>query len=765
MLARAVTYACFLLYLTLGATFNGIVQPQTRLLGLIGVMAIGGAWVLQRRRWRASSTTALDAALLVWVAAFGVSLLGNTDQWRRIVMGMWYAGAYILAWLLLHELLANRILTRRVLMNALLLSGVLILAFGYLQARGWLTTTLPLILNGTLEFSLPRPVSTLGNANTLGAFLAVLLPLVLEAARGSKGIARALMAIYALLLGGLLVLTYSRGAWIGAAAGVGVYMLLLVGQAGWLAPRRWWEFWFAQRVAVRMGLGVTATALLVIAAVALFLVARSYLSPGGRSIDTRTWIYDTAWRVFSEQPLTGSGLFTFGTGLARYNGNPPHEPHAHAHNVVLHVAAELGVIGLLALAISVVLVVRALLRNTRRDPVVIAGAGGVAAFAVHHLFDVPIMNPVIALTCLVALVIAVAPFEPLAISHGRRQVLRFGLPVGTLILALTGLWSVLIYQQYVTIISQTANGTLTPLAGAQGLQSVVDADPGLSLYTYEQGFLYGLAGETQAAITAFERYTQIDPDYALGWLNLAALYRETGDLERAGAALARAHQLSPNEPNITYQLAEMQAQLGDSAGARSSYATALITEPDFQMLAAWNDDPLRVEVLADTPQTVPTAGSIVRDLRSGDLDAARAGLAYYRAITPSLTSAYVFDALFALRAEDRASADAALATAQASIMGQGDTAWAAYGTACRARYDGDETAVSAALAAADDALDLAPFETDWQFGANIGYTQLMRVMIPRVFLPEVGYPVASPTLIALLETFAATPETRYSSCP
>ncbi len=764
MLARAVTYACFLLYLTLGATFNGIVQPQTRLLGLIGVMAIGGAWLFQRRRWRVSST-ALDAALFVWVAAFCVSLLGNTDQWRRIVMGMWYAGAYILAWLLLHELLANRIITRRVLMNALLLSGVLILAFGYLQARVWLTTTLPLILNGSVEFSLPRPVSTLGNANTLGAFLAVLLPLVLEAARGSKGSARVLMAIYALLVGGLLILTYSRGAWIGAAAGVGVYVLLLVGQAGWLTPRRVWEFWFAQRASVRVGLGVTATAFLVIVTLAFFLVARSYLSPGGRSIDTRTWIYDTAWRVFTEQPLTGSGLFTFGTGLARYNGNPPHEPHAHAHNVVLHVAAELGVIGLLALTISVVLVIRALLHTMQRDPVVLAGASGVAAFAVHHLFDVPIMNPVIALTCLVALVIAIAPYEPLAISHRWRPVLRFGIPVGTLILALTGLWSGLIYQQYVTIITETVNGALTPLIGAQRLQSVIDADPGLSLYTYEQGFLYGLAGETQAAITAFERYTQLDPDYALGWLNLAALYRAAGDLERAGAALAQAHQLSPNEPNITYQLAEMQAQLGDTVGARGSYGLALITEPDFQMLAAWNADPLRVDVLADTPQTVPTAGSIVRDLRSGDLDAARAGLVYYRAITPSPASAYVFDALFALRAEDRTSAGAAVATAQVWNQGQGDAAWAHYGAACLARYDGDETAVSAALAAADAALELGPFETDWQFGANIGYTQLMRVMIPRVFLPEVGYPVASPTLIALLEAFAATPETRYSSCP
>ena len=764
MLARAITYACFLLYLTLGATFNGIVQPQTRLLGLLGVIAIGGAWLVARRRWRSTSTV-LDGAFLLWAVALSASLLANTDQARRILMGAWYVGAYLLLWLLLHDLLANRLITRRVLMNALLLSGVLIVAFGYLQTRTWFTSMLPLMLNGAVDFSLPRPVSTLGNANTLGAFLAVLLPLALEATRSSKGIGRGLLALYVLLIGGLLGLTYSRGAWVGAAAGVGLYVVLLLWRAGWLAPKRWRAVWSTQNTLRRSLIVAVLLMVFGVAALGSFLVARSILSPGGRSLDTRTWIYETAWQTFREQPLTGSGLFTFGTDLARFNGNPPREPHAHAHNLLLHVAAELGALGLLALAVSAGLIVRTLVQNARRDPVIIAGAGGVMAFAGHHLFDVPSLNPVIALIGLVALVIAIAPFESVTLVGARRQIMRFAVPIGALVLALTGLWSVSIYQQYVSIITQTAKGELTPLDGARQLQSVVEADSGMALYVYEQGFLYGLAGERQAAIAAFERYTQLDPDYALGWLNLYALYRAAGDLERAGAAIARAHQVSPDEQHITYQLAETQTLLGDIEGARASYQLALITEPDFQMLPTWNADPLRVEVLAATTQTVPTAGSIVRDLRQGDLEAARAGLVYYRAITPSPTSASVFDALFALRADDRAAAELALVTAQAVIQGQGDSAWSAYGAACLARYDGDETAVATALTAAREALILEPFETDWPFGANIGYTQLMRMMIPRVFLPEVGYPVVSPTLSALLETFAAVPETRYSSCP
>ena len=764
MFARAITYACFLLYLTIGASFNGIVQPQTRLLGLLGVIAIASGWLVARRRWRSTSTV-LDGAILLWAIAFGVSLLANTDQTRRILMGLWYIGAYILLWLLLHDLLANRIITRRVLMNALLLSGTLILAFGYLQARSWFMSTLPLMLNGTLEFSLPRPVSTLGNANTLGAFLAVLMPFAFEAARASKGIGRALMLIYALLVGGLLVLTYSRGAWIGAAIGIGVFGLLHVWRAGWLAPRRWRSAWLTQGLTQHIIIGAAALVILGVGALSLLFVARSFLSPGGRSLDTRTWIYNTAWLVFREQPLTGSGLFTFGTDLARFNGNPPYEPHSHAHNVLLHVAAELGAMGLLALTISLVLIVRAIGKSVQRDPVVIAGAAGAIAFAGHHLFDVPSLNPVIALTGLVALVVATAPFEPIPLVGVRRQVTSFAILIGALTLALTGLWSVSVYQQYVSIITQTAKGTLSPLEGAQQLQSVIEAEPILSLYVYEQGFLYGLAGETQAAIRAFERYTQLDPDYGLGWLNLYALYRAVGDLERAGAAIARAHEVSQTEPYITYQLAEMQAVLGAPDDARASYQLALLTEPDFQMLPVWSTDPLREEVLAATPQDVPTAGSIIRDIRVEDLTSAGTDLEYYRSITPSPTSAAVFDELIALRTNNQAGAEAALMTARTLIQGQGDGAWAEFGAACLARYMGDELAVSMALKAAQESLTQDPFETDWQFGANIGYTQLMRVMIPRVLLPEVGYPVASPALIALLETFAAEPETRYSSCP
>src|SRR5690606_25065576 len=143
----------------------------------------------------------------------------------------------------LHDLLANRAIRRGVLINALLLTGALVIVFGYLQIRMWITDMLPLMLDGTLLFNLPRPVSTLRNPNTLGAFLAVLLPLALYGVFVGKRFQRVIMAVYSLALTGLLILSYSRGAWVGAAAGAALLVILLLGVNGWLAPRRWLVWW------------------------------------------------------------------------------------------------------------------------------------------------------------------------------------------------------------------------------------------------------------------------------------------------------------------------------------------------------------------------------------------------------------------------------------------------------------------------------------------------------------------------------------------
>ncbi len=763
MVARALTYVLLLLYLTLGATISGILTPTTRQLAIGGLIIFGGIWLIGRRRW-AWHATVLDGAIPLWIVAFAISLIANLDQWRRIMIGIWYAGAYIIAWYVLHDLLANVRITRRALMTGVLLAGLLVIGFGFLQTRIWFTSSLPLMFSGVLEFSLPRPVSTLGNANTLGAFLAVLLPFAFELMRLSKGLARALAAVYFVLASVLLIFTYSRGAWIGAASGLGVYTLLVLWKGGWLSLRRLQAIWRAAPMLLRAVAVAVMVGIVAVGALAGTQIVRSVLGEGGRSASTRLWIYDAALRVFSEQPLTGSGLYTFGAGLAQYYGIPPAEPHAHAHNIVLHVSAELGLIGLAVLLITGVALVTASLRNLRADPVIAAGLGASAAFVVHHLFDVPSLNPSIALMGLIAFVVAAAPSKALRLSGFRRQVMRFAVPLVALALVISGFWSNAVYQRYIEVVSQTAGGAISFRDGADRLQSVVDADPDLSLYSYEMGYLYGLAGDTQAAIRAFERYTELEPNYPMGWMNLFALYEQAGDLPRALAAVQRAHELSAYEPTILYHLAQTQTAVGAAEAAQQTYERLLLYEPDLQLLPEWDDDPFRSAL---PPAPLSDAGQVIVYLQGGDIEGARAlwMTSDYRAYSPSQTGSHVLDMLIALHEDDRAAAADSFVAAQAWILAQGDVVWEHYGAACLARFDGNEVAVESEIRAAHEALDLAPFESDWQYGANIAYSQFMRLAITRMFLPAVEYPLVSPVLRALLETFDSTADSRYTSCP
>ena len=167
----------------------------------------------------------------------------------------------------------------------------------------------------------------------------------------------------------------------------------------WAALPRW------QKVAL--------IALALLAATGGAVVLINSLSIGGRGLDLRTWLYETAMQMFAQRPLTGNGLFTFGAGLSRLNSLPPLEPHSHAHNVILQVAAELGVVGLIALALTAWAALHALLRAIRRpvDPITVMGIAAFAGFATHQMFDLPAMMPTIALAALIALLLAVTPGE------------------------------------------------------------------------------------------------------------------------------------------------------------------------------------------------------------------------------------------------------------------------------------------------------------------------------------------------------------------
>jgi tetratricopeptide (TPR) repeat protein len=756
---RLVVVALFVYLITLGATFSGIYAPDISLLtlGISGLVLTFWLFSRWRQGWKWHHTP-LDTVFLLWVLAFGLSLVANLDAARRIAIGLWYVGVYIGVWYVLQDSLANGALSRDTLVDGLLISGFIIVVIGYWKLQSWLTKFLTL----GLSVMLPRPSSVFENPNFLSAFLIVLLPflfsrIVLAPSRH----ARILLGIFAVLALLQLFLTYSRAAWLGMAAGTAVWLGLMLAHKGLLSRSALNTWWRRQSRLWHTALLITATLTLLGGAVIIVIFVRSF-SETGRTANLRTDIYTAAIELFAEKPITGQGLFTFGRGLVRLPDVQPDRPHSHAHDAVLQIAAELGIIGLMALTATLIIMTRMMRGHWQlmqgRDRLMLAGAiAAVAAFAVDQLGDMPSMMPAIALTGLIALIAALAPVNPKAIQ------VRWGhyaFPVGVAglwgILLLTGVWSNRVYSQYVSALKYVID-TNDYLGAANRLQPVVDADPNLSLYWMEQAFLFGMdaskgnLGAADKGIAAYQQFLALDPGYALGWANMAALQWQRGDHEQAIGSIEQAIRLDSNVWQYYLNLAAYAEAEGDIDTANKAHDQILQLYPDASLYPDFNQLALRRQISNVALKfSVPAQVTLLLDAGQAEQGAE----VWRQNPQPESTESDFFQVLLALGRQDHASAVKWLARAEILAASTPDAAWVHLGKSRVAQFDNNhEWAVSEA-ADARNLLMHKPLDADDELSINIAYAQFLRFAIPRLFLPQVNYHINDPVLLHLL---AASP--------
>lgn len=206
----------------------------------------------------------------------------------------------------------------------------------------------------------PRSTGGGFSANQIGGALAVCLPAAFGLAASATHYARWLRwaaAAATLGMAAVLVLTQSRTAYIGAAAGFAAAVLL----RQWPVAVHW-----------RRPLLVAAAALGVLAAGALLAgidpgrLAGMALAAGSTADDgaTRSEVWTNAARLVRDYAWTGGGLSTFPAvswSNYAYAWVPPDYPIWHSHNIFLQIAVDLGLPGLIAfLALLAVVAWRAL---------------------------------------------------------------------------------------------------------------------------------------------------------------------------------------------------------------------------------------------------------------------------------------------------------------------------------------------------------------------------------------------------------------------
>ncbi len=221
-------------------------------------------------------------------------------------------------------------------------------------------------------------ITSKGGLNVLGAFLscgtALLLGIFLQTDRTSSRIVVLLCMVVVL---STLVLTRSRGAWLGF--GVAVLYALLRVRSGWL----WTVLVFA--ALLLLGVGPLRDVL---------LSRASETSEGDPSFLGRLFLWSYAWKIFKANWLLGVGFdnFRYVKHFYGYPGQLWWIVRFHAHNIFLEMLVDLGVVGFTAFCW---LYLRTLFRLDRivraRTPdrwALALGLGAaLVAYAAHGLFD------------------------------------------------------------------------------------------------------------------------------------------------------------------------------------------------------------------------------------------------------------------------------------------------------------------------------------------------------------------------------------------
>lgn len=360
---------------------------------LIVAVAIGWAFgALTRRRPFRSSWVAGPFALYVLVVALSVVAAERVPAWSTELY-RW------LSPLLVYLVAVDELRDRRSVRSALIGTAIGVAAvsvYGFVQV--WLGL-------GPPSFSVSgvtRAFGTFGQPNPFAGYLGVTVPL-LVAVSGAWFAARpgarrrqempAWVVGLAALAGGLgllaLVLTQSRGGWLGALAGLGAVVWLLGGRVRWAA------IGLAAAVAIVLvatPLGERVAARL--GAEALGSGQTAEVTPENFAVQERLAHWRAGVEMVRRSPVFGVGAGNFSRAFR--DATPVWRfrvPRGHAHNAYIQAAAQTGLVGLVAylgFCGAVALRLRVLLRRAGHGPgrgLVIGAIGVTAAFAVHNLFD------------------------------------------------------------------------------------------------------------------------------------------------------------------------------------------------------------------------------------------------------------------------------------------------------------------------------------------------------------------------------------------
>ncbi|MBI4458314.1 O-antigen ligase family protein [Candidatus Uhrbacteria bacterium] len=345
----------------------------------------------------------LDAAVTLFVTALAVSTVTSVDP----AQSFWGSNERLTGLVFYWHCLLLYVIVRfnatredwRFFSRGCLLAAALVSAYGILQ---WFGIDAPGLERAFPVFGRSGPgraFATLGHPNFLGAYLAMVAPLVLWIAldKRSRWWRRAALLTLPAMLAAT-ALTYSRGAWIAFVGGLVVFACL---------ARRRSRRWYALGAGGFVIAAVVAVGCLIAIKPKLLASSNSFLFRLGTVVDwergsnlvrIRDWSYLLS--LMPARPLTGYGLDTymdFAAGRHKDENEksrdidyPDPSVADRAHNVFLDVLWAGGVLALAAFVAVIIAAarrLRGLFAADRDRRFQAAVAAGLAAYLIGNLLS------------------------------------------------------------------------------------------------------------------------------------------------------------------------------------------------------------------------------------------------------------------------------------------------------------------------------------------------------------------------------------------
>jgi len=595
------------------------------IVGLVVVLCAGKVRLLL------TGPLVLPSVLLVAAAFLSVSFACNGWWAARSAAGLGYLVAIMLA---CQATVVDRISLKKVLV-AVLIAGTVVAFLGLLQYwEVWIFKRLPDTYG---ELQTP---TTLGHNNFAAAYLIAVAPIAiafLSTARSvpvmvSAGVSAGIVLYF-------LVLTGSRGGWIGLLAGAAVWC------AWWAVERR--------RGAPAAGARRRASRPAVVAGVVVVgVIAAIVLSPGARRLvkEKAGCIVDLSDKPIKFRLLTWRSTLAmiadhpFGIGISNFEFRYPEyrsvQEHRitgryrkvrRVHNEYLQAAAELGPLGLIAFFFLIAALLKTgfeVARRTGDEPTkrlcqaILVGQIGIL---VHSLFSFPLQLPTSsmmfwAMAGLISgqarrLAVQRQASRPWPIVWRRRLAVAVLVAVAFTIVQLSGSQYIAQYHRsrglafknrglYREAVGEFARAEqfcgsdflthylasvclrklgLIQEAIEQSQQSLA-CNPNDRHTIFNLGTLYSFQGRTSEALRLWRRVLSLDPDYADAYFNMGVVLAGQGKLGVAATAYENALRIDPGMSQACHNLVVILKSLGRLREARNRLLDCIQRRPTLELL-------------------------------------------------------------------------------------------------------------------------------------------------------------------------------------